>query len=75
MAASIIDCQHRMKGFEYIENESRLEMDLLCSVFFDLPNPYQAYLFATINGNQKRVDKSLALEQFGYYIENEKKEA
>jgi DNA phosphorothioation-associated DGQHR protein 1 len=75
MAASIIDGQHRMKGFEYIQNESRLEMDLLCSVFFDLPNPYQAYLFATINGNQKRVDKSLALEQFGYYIENEKKEA
>lgn len=74
-AASIIDGQHRMKGFDYIKNESRLEMDLLCSVFFDLPNPYQAYLFATINGNQKRVDKSLALEQFGYYIENEKKEA
>lgn len=74
-SASIIDGQHRLNGFDYIENDSRLDMDLLCSVFFDLPNPYQAYLFATINGNQKRVDKSLALEQFGYFIENEKKES
>lgn len=27
--------------------------------------------FATINGNQKRVDKSLALEQFGFNVEDE----
>ena len=40
------------------------------SIFLDLPNPYQAYLFATINGNQKRVDKSLALELFGYDVED-----
>tara|TARA_R110000868_G_scaffold161699_1_gene392470 strand:+ start:13484 stop:14695 length:1212 start_codon:yes stop_codon:yes gene_type:complete len=74
-SASIIDGQHRLNGFKYITDESRLEMELLCSIFFDLPNPYQAYLFATINGNQKRVDRSLALEQFGYYIENEEKES
>jgi DNA phosphorothioation-associated DGQHR protein 1 len=74
-SASIIDGQHRLKGFDYIKDESRLDMELLCSIFFDLPNPYQAYLFATINGNQKKVDKSLALEQFGYFIENEDKES
>ena len=74
-SASIIDGQHRLNGFDFITNESRLDMDLLCSVFFDLPNPYQAYLFATINGNQKRVDKSLALEQFGYFVANEKIES
>jgi DNA phosphorothioation-associated DGQHR protein 1 len=74
-SASIIDGQHRLSGFDFIKDESRLEMELLCSIFFDLPNPYQAYLFATINGNQKRVDKSLALEQFGYFIENEDKES
>ncbi|MFH6936066.1 DGQHR domain-containing protein [Flavobacterium sp. FlaQc-30] len=74
-SASIIDGQHRLNGFNYIKDESRLEMELLCSIFFDLPNPYQAYLFATINGNQKKVDKSLALEQFGYFIEKEDKES
>lgn len=74
-SASIIDGQHRLNGFDYIKDESRLDMELLCSIFFDLPNPYQAYLFATINGNQKKVDKSLALEQFGYFIEKEEKES
>ncbi|WP_103191865.1 DGQHR domain-containing protein [Formosa algae] len=54
MAASIIDGQHRMKGFEYIQNESRLEMDLLCSVFFDLPNPYQAYHFCYYKWKSKK---------------------
>ncbi|MGJ1198216.1 DGQHR domain-containing protein [Sphingobacterium spiritivorum] len=74
-SASIIDGQHRLNGFDYIKDASRLDMELLCSIFFDLPNPYQAYLFATINGNQKKVDKSLALEQFGYFIEKEEKES
>ncbi|MCW4470217.1 DGQHR domain-containing protein [Flavobacterium sp. MFBS3-15] len=74
-SASIIDGQHRLNGFDYISNKSRLDMEILCSIFFDLPNPYQAYLFATINGNQKKVDKSLALEQFGYFIEKENKES
>ena len=31
-------------------------------------------MFATINGNQKRVDKSLALELFGINLENESKD-
>ncbi|CCG53719.1 Putative DNA sulphur modification protein [Flavobacterium indicum GPTSA100-9 = DSM 17447] len=71
--ASIIDGQHRLKGFEdkYLTNKSRLNVDLPCSIFFDLPNSYQAFLFATINGNQKRVDKSLALEQFGFNVDDE----
>lgn len=70
-SASIIDGQHRVNGFKEIKNKERLNIDLVCSIFFELPNPYQAYLFATINGNQKRVDKGLALEQWGYYIEDE----
>jgi DNA phosphorothioation-associated DGQHR protein 1 len=44
---------------------------LLCAVYFDLPNPYQAYLFATINFNQKKVDRSLAYELFGFDLESE----
>jgi DNA phosphorothioation-associated DGQHR protein 1 len=71
--AAIIDGQHRLKGFEddYLTNKARLKVDLPCSIFFDLPNSYQAFLFATINGNQKRVDKSLALEQFGFNVAEE----
>lgn len=71
--AVIIDGQHRLRGFgdNYLLNKDRLYVDLPCSIFFDLPNSYQAFLFATINGNQRKVDKSLALEQFGFNVEDE----
>src|SRR5437773_12282898 len=46
-------------------------MELLCAVYMDLPHAYQAYLFATININQRKVDKSLAYEQFGYNLDEE----
>ena len=46
-------------------------MQLICSVFLDLPKPYQAQLFATINSTQKPVDKSLTYELFGYNVEEE----
>ena len=70
ISSLIIDGQHRLNAFNYAD-ESCKDIELVCSIFFDLPNPYQAYLFATINGNQKRVDKSLALELFGYDVDNE----
>ncbi len=69
--AAIIDGQHRIKAFNDIENKDRLDIEIPCSVFFDLPNSYQAFLFATVNGNQKKVDRSLALEQFGFNVEEE----
>lgn len=70
ISSLIIDGQHRLNAFNYADSACQ-EIELVCSIFIDLPNPYQAYLFATINGNQKRVDKSLALELFGYDVENE----
>ena len=70
ISSLIIDGQHRLNAFNYADSDCK-EIELVCSIFIDLPNPYQAYLFATINGNQKRVDKSLALELFGYDVENE----
>ena len=68
--ALIIDGQHRLNSFNFTSEEFH-DIELVCSIFFDLPSPYQAYLFATINGNQKRVDKSLALEMFGFNVDNE----
>jgi len=46
-------------------------MDLLCSIFIDLPKALQAQIFATINSNQKKVDRSLAYELFGYNVSDE----
>jgi DNA phosphorothioation-associated DGQHR protein 1 len=74
--AAIIDGQHRLSAFEYVTNQERFEdLQLLCSVYFDLPSSYQAFLFATINSNQKKVDRSLALEQFGYNVDEESEKA
>lgn len=70
ISSLIIDGQHRLNAFSYAPDDCG-DIELVCSVFFDLPSPYQAYLFATINGNQKRVDKSLSLELFGYSVEDE----
>ena len=56
--ASVIDGQHRLGGFAQSGIGDRINMPLLCAVYLDLPFPYHAYLFATINFNQKKVDKS-----------------
>jgi DNA phosphorothioation-associated DGQHR protein 1 len=64
---SIIDGQHRLFAFDYAKHK---DMDLVCSIYFDLPTPYQAYLFSTINFNQGKVDKSLAYQLFGYELDS-----
>jgi DNA phosphorothioation-associated DGQHR protein 1 len=70
--SAIIDGQHRLFSFAFA-SEERLAMPLVCSIFFDLPKPFQAQLFATINSTQKPVDKSLTYELFGYNISEESK--
>lgn len=62
---SIIDGQHRLQGFTDLD----LDMDIPCSIFIDLPPSMQAYVFSTINFNQKKVDKSLAYQLFGYQMD------
>jgi DNA phosphorothioation-associated DGQHR protein 1 len=69
--AAIIDGQHRLDGFEHVRNAERRKTQMICSVFMELPKPYQAQLFATINSTQKQVDKSLTYELFGYNIADE----
>lgn len=68
--AAIIDGQHRLFSFAQARPH-RLDMNLICSIFLDLPKPFQAHLFATINSTQKPVDKSLTYELFGYNVEEE----
>lgn len=69
-SASIIDGQHRLHAFNRLPvgAPERL-MELLCVVFLELPTPYHAYVFATINFNQKKVDRSLAYDLFGFDVD------
>ena len=69
--AAIIDGQHRLFAFAKADPRKRLDMQLLCAVFLDLPKPFQAQLFATINSTQKPVDRSLTYELFGYNVSDE----
>ncbi len=68
--ASIIDGQHRLHAFERLPADApERSMELLCVVYLELPTPYHAYLFATINFNQKKIDRSLAYELFGFDVD------
>ena len=71
--AGVIDGQHRLFAFAIAGEKDPLLLntELICSVFIDLPKPFQAQLFATINSTQKPVDKSLTYELFGYNISEE----
>lgn len=66
--ASVIDGQHRLYGCLASE---RRGFELICSVYLDIPAPYHAYLFATINANQKKVDRSLAYDLYGFGLDTE----
>ncbi len=73
--AAIVDGQHRLYGFEEVEDPRRRQMPLACAVFLDLPTPQQASIFATINYNQKPVDKSQTYQLFGYNLDDEPAES
>jgi DNA phosphorothioation-associated DGQHR protein 1 len=66
--AAIIDGQHRLFAFTRADQRTRIDMNLICSIFIDLPKPIQAQVFATINSTQKPVDRSLTFELFGYNV-------
>ncbi|MET0002052.1 MAG: DGQHR domain-containing protein [Candidatus Thiodiazotropha sp.] len=68
-AASIVDGQHRLEGLKKALNEGCEDFDILCSIYMDLPAPKQAEVFATINFNHQKVDKSLAYQLFGYDLD------
>lgn len=68
--AAIVDGQHRISGFKKCD----VDMQLPCSIYFDLPSSLQAFIFSTINFNQKKVDKSLAYQLFGYQLDEGKKD-
>jgi len=70
--ASIVDGQHRVEGLKraFENNEISTDFDIVCAIYFELPAPKQAEVFATINFNQQKVDKSLAYQLFGYDLDS-----
>ena len=66
--ASIIDGQHRLMAFKHAHGTT---MHLACSIYLDLPIAYHAFVFATINFNQQKVDRSLAYQLFGASLDEE----
>lgn len=68
--AAVVDGQHRLWGFELVSDILKRTY-LPCAVFLDLPTPQQAAIFATINFNQKPVNKSQTYELFGYNLDDE----
>lgn len=71
--ASIVDGQHRIEGLKRAIEKYGLDEDIgiVCAVYFDLPAPQQAEIFATVNFNQQKVDKSLAYQLFGYDLDTD----
>lgn len=72
--ASVVDGQHRLYAFLHTQIEQRKNFELLCSIFFDIPMPVQAMVFATINTTQKPVPRAMALNLFGYNVEDEERD-
>lgn len=61
--AKVLDGQHRIAGLEdYSENN----FELLVTIFVDIDIETQAEVFATINLEQTKVNKSLAYDLFEY---------
>ncbi|MBP8808959.1 MAG: DGQHR domain-containing protein [Kofleriaceae bacterium] len=69
--AAIVDGQHRLFGFFHSKIETRRDFRLVCAVFFEMPLPLQATVFATINTKQTPVPRAMALNLFGYNVEDE----
>jgi DGQHR domain-containing protein len=62
----ILDGQHRVAAFKYLDNRIRKNFQLLVVFLIGVPFYQQAELFAIINGKQKPVNRSIIYDLFGY---------
>lgn len=58
----VIDGQHRLWGIESSKRPERFQLPVV--FMFDLTVAEQAYIFSTINSNQRKVDPSLIYDLF-----------
>ena len=61
--AKILDGQHRIAGLEGFQGET---FEVLVTIFLEMDIEYQAMIFATINLEQTKVNKSLAYDLYAY---------
>ena len=61
--AKILDGQHRIAGLEGFKGK---RFDVLVTIFLEMDIEYQAMVFATINLEQTKVNKSLAYDLYAY---------
>lgn len=71
--ARVVDGQHRLYAFSGVDPDVARDFELLCAVFVGLPDPIQAFVFATINTNQKPVRRGLAMNLYGYNVEDQER--
>ncbi len=62
---SVVDGQHRIYGI--IDSNFSKDYELPVVFMFDITEEEEAYIFSTINFNQKKVDKSLIYDLFDVY--------
>lgn len=73
LTGAIIDGQHRLAGFELLEEgDKALNESLLCSIYLNIPMTYHAQIFSTINSTQRKVHKNLIYQL--YQIDMDEKE-
>tara|TARA_R110002020_G_scaffold376780_2_gene587848 strand:+ start:1480 stop:2655 length:1176 start_codon:yes stop_codon:yes gene_type:complete len=60
----VIDGQHRIAGLDEFRSESGRKFDVIVSFFLESDISDQAYVFATVNLEQTKVNKSLAYDLF-----------
>jgi len=65
-SAVILDGQHRVAAFRYLDEKIRSAYDVLVAFLVGIPFYQQAELFAIINGKQKPVNRSIIYDLFGY---------
>jgi DGQHR domain-containing protein len=65
-SAVILDGQHRIAAFKYLDTQIRSQYELLVAFLIGIPFYQQAELFAIINGKQKPVNRSIIYDLFGY---------
>ncbi len=65
-SAVILDGQHRVAAFRYLDEKIRSGYEILAAFLVGIPFYQQAELFAIINGKQKPVNRSIIYDLFGY---------
>lgn len=59
--AFVIDGQHRLWGFSE-QYSSGMDLDVVVTAFIDLDDSRKAFIFRSINGNQRKINPSLVYD-------------